>query len=255
MIRQRKTMTKLPKTPDREPLVDAVFEVRLGGAPHMSDLLPGVLFGQLDPKPTIQRLPAAEIPQPIRASDPNLVFAPVIRLDWREFTISFGERNLVIGCKLPYPKWPRFKEAILDIVAKVARVGIAGPVERYSLKYVNLIQAPTFAEQVQKIRMEIKLGDVQIDDDHMSLQVHRKEGDIIHILSVVTGAQGQMPDGNVVSGALVDVDSIRAVSVPNFGQFVASFEPSLEELRQANKAKFFGCLTDATIQEMGPIYE
>ena len=63
-------MTKLPVILEREPLVDAVFEVRLGGDPHMSDLLPGVLFGQLDPKPTIQRLPAAEIPQPIRASDP-----------------------------------------------------------------------------------------------------------------------------------------------------------------------------------------
>ena len=83
-------MKKLPKTLDREPLVDAVFEVRLGGDPHMSDLLPGVLFSLLDPKPTIQRLPAAEIPQPFRASDPNLVFAPVIQLDWREFAISFG---------------------------------------------------------------------------------------------------------------------------------------------------------------------
>lgn len=94
-------MTKLPKILEREPLVEAVFEVRLGGDPHMSDLLPGILFSQLDQRPTIQRLPAAEIPQPIRASDPNLAFAPVIRLDWREFAISLGERNLVIGCKLP----------------------------------------------------------------------------------------------------------------------------------------------------------
>jgi uncharacterized protein (TIGR04255 family) len=246
---------RLPKTLDREPLVDAVFEVRLGGDPHMSDLLPGILFGQLDPKPTIQRLPAAEIPQPIRVNDPNLAFAPVIRLDWREFTISFGERNLVIGCKLPYPKWPRFKETILDIVAKVARVGIAGPVERYSVKYVNLIQAPTLADQIAKINLAVRVGDVEAKDDHLSVQVHRSEGDTLHIMSVVTGAQGKMPDGKTVFGAVVDIDSIRTAHFSDFGAFAAKLEPAVESLRQSNKIKFFSCLTEATINEMGPKYD
>jgi hypothetical protein len=35
-IRRGGMMTKLPKILEREPLVDAVFEVRLGGDPHMS---------------------------------------------------------------------------------------------------------------------------------------------------------------------------------------------------------------------------
>ena len=248
-------MTKLPVILEREPLVDAVFEVRLGGDPHMSDLLPGILFGQLDPKPTIQRLPAAEIPQPIRANDPNLAFAPVIRLDWREFTISFGERNLVIGCKLPYPKWPRFKETILDIVAKVARVGIAGPVERYSLKYVNLIQAPTITDQITKINMAVRVGEVEVKDDHLSVQVHRSEGDTLHILSVVTGAQTVLPDGKQVFGAVVDIDSIRVAHFADFGTFESKLAPLVETLRQANKIKFFSCLTEAAIKEMGPKYE
>jgi len=248
-------MTKLPKILEREPLVDAVFEVRLSGALPLADILPGFLLHELGRGTKVTRLPAADIPRPLRVDNPDLKFVPIQRLEWGEYFIAFGDSNIVISCKLPYPKWANFKAAILDIMGKIAKVELRGSVERYSVKYVNLIQAPTFAEQVQKIRMEIKLGDVQVNDDHMSLQVHRKEGDIIHILSVVTGAQGQMPNGNVVFGALVDVDSIRAVSVPNFGQFVASFGPSLEELRQANKAKFFGCLTDATIQEMRPIYE
>jgi uncharacterized protein (TIGR04255 family) len=248
-------MRTLPKILEREPLVDAVFEVRLGGDPHMSELLPGILFGQLDPRPTIQRLPAAEIPQPIRESDPNLVFAPVIRLDWREFTISFGERNLVIGCKLPYPKWPRFKEAILDIVGKVARVGIAGPVERYSLKYVNLIQAPTIADQIKKINMAVRVGEVEVNDDHLSVQVHRNDGDTLHIMSVVTGAEGQLADGKMVYGAVVDIDSIRVVKFYDFGAFASELEFAVVTLRLANKIKFFSCLTEATVNEMGPKYE
>lgn len=246
---------KLPKILEREPLVDAVFEVRLNGDPHMADILPGVLFGQLDPKPTIQRLPAAEIPQPIRASDPNLTFSPVIRLDWGSFLISVGDRNMVIGCKLPYPKWPRFKEAILDIVSRVARVGIAGPVERYSLKYVNLIQAPTLANQIAKIIISVKVGEVEVNDDHLSVQVHRNEGDTLHIISVVTGAQGRLADGKQVFGTVVDVDSIRNVHFSDFGAFAARLEPAIETLRLANKVKFFSCLTEATVIEMGPKYD
>lgn len=248
-------MLKLPKILEREPLVDAVFEVRLGGEPHMADLLPGVLSSQLDPKPTIQHLPASEIPRPIRSSDPNLAFAPVIRLDWREFAISVGDRNLVIGCKLPYPKWPRFKEAILDIVAKVAGFGIVGPVERYSLKYVNLIQAPTIADQIAKVNMAVRVGEVEASEDHLSVQVHRNEGDTLHIMSVVTGAQGKLADGTQIFGAVVDIDSIRAVQFSNFGLFASKLEPAVETLRHANKHKFFSCLTEATINEMGPKYD
>lgn len=243
---------KLPKTLEREPLVDAVFEVRMGGSPQLADLLPGALFGQLTPRPTLQRLPTAEIPQPIRDQDPNLAFSPVIRLDWGNFTISFGSRNLVIGCKLPYPKWPAFKAAILDIVSKVAQVGIAGAVERYSVKYVNIIQAPTVAAQIAKINMALRVGDVEAKKDHLSIQVHRNEGETLHIMSVVTGAYAQMLDGSTVFGAIVDIDSIRTVAFADFATFAASLEPAVESLRQENKIKFFSCLTEAAIKEMGP---
>ena len=183
------------------------------------------------------------------------MFAPVIRLDWREFTISFGERNLVIGCKLPYPKWPRFKEAILDIVAKVAHVGIPGPVERYSLKYVNLIQAPTIADQIAKINMAVRVGEVEVKDDHLSVQVHRSEGDTLHIMSVMTGAQAVLAGGKHVFGAVVDIDSIRVAHFADFGAFESKLAPAVETLRQANKIKFFSCLTEAAVNEMGPKYE
>ncbi len=248
-------MQKLPKILEREPLVDAVFEVRLKETPSLADILPGFLFHELDPKPVLQRLPAAEIPQPLRASDPNLQFAPILRLEWDQYFIAIGERNFVVSCKLPYPKWPNFKKTILDITQRIAKVGIAGTVERYSVKYVNLIQGSTLAEQTSKIRMAITLGPVQVSDDHINLQVHRNDGDIVHILSVISGAEGNLPGGKRVYGAVVDIDSIRNVNAPNFEAFAANLEPGLEELRQANKVMFFGCLTDATIEELGPVYE
>jgi uncharacterized protein (TIGR04255 family) len=246
---------KLPKSLAREPLVDAVFEVRLNGTPSLADILPGFLFHDLDPKPKVIRLPAAEIPLPMRAADPGLQFAPVLRLEWGQYFISVGDRNIVISCKLPYPKWPNFKEAILDIMGRIAKVGIEGQVERYSVKYVNLILGRTLAEQIAKIRMSIRLGADEVSADQVSLQVHKNEGDILHILSVIIGAEGQLPDGNRVQGAVVDIDSIRAIGAQNFEVFSQSLGQGIEELRQTNKAKFFGCLTEIAIEEMGPTYE
>lgn len=246
---------KLPTTLEREPLVDAVFEVRLGGDPHMAEILPGVLFGQLSPKPTLQRLPAAEIPQPIRAGDPNLAFTPVTRLDWGHFLISIGDRNLIVGCKLPYPKWHQFKKTILDIVRRVAQAGIAGPIERYSLKYVNLIEAASIVEQLAKINLSVRIGEVELGNDHASVQVHRNEGDILHIMSVVTGAQVRLIDNRELFGTIVDIDSIREAQFGDFNAFAVELESSIETLRYANKVKFFSCLTESAILEMGPKYD
>ena len=248
-------MTKLPLILEREPLIDAVFEVRLNGTPPLVDILPGFLFHELEPKPTVTRLPMSEIPQPMRANTPNLQFAPLSRVEWGNYFISVGDRNIVISCKLPYPKWPNFKTTILDVTNRIARAEIAGKVERYSLKYVNLIAAPTLASQIEKIRMSIALGSVEVLADHVNMQVHRVEDDIVHILSVITGATANRPDGRELDGVVVDIDSIRNIELTDYSTFVSDLEHELEQLRQANKAKFFDCLTKETIKDMGPIYE
>lgn len=247
-------MAQLPITLEREPLVDAVFEVRLNGVPPLADILPGYLLHDLGQGTQVTRLPAAEIPFPMRKEDANLQFAPIQRIDLDGFSVSVGDRNIIVSCQLPYPKWPNFKPVILNVMSRVAKIGLPGTIERYSLKYVNLIQAPTFQEQIKKVAMDITLGDLQVSTEHVTLQVHRREEDVVHILSIATGANGQI-NGNAVSGVLVDIDSIRNVNVPDTKTFADNLAEGLESLRQSNKKKFFSCLTEETIEEMGPTYE
>ena len=57
-------MTLLPKSLEKEPLVEAVFEVRLNDAPQLADILPGFLLHDLGPETKVQRLPSAEIRYP-----------------------------------------------------------------------------------------------------------------------------------------------------------------------------------------------
>lgn len=246
---------KLPKILDREPLVDALCEVRMEASAPLADILPGILFHELAPKPTINRLPAANIPQPMRESDPALHYAPTQRLEWGEYIIAVGDRNVVISCKLPYPKWPNFKSKILEVIGLIAKVGVAGKVERFSLKYVNLIEAQTPADQIAKIDLALRIGTLEVNNDHIDIKVQHVEGDALHILTVITGASGRMPDGREAFGVVVDIDSIRNIQPIPFDEFAHGLEPKLETLRQSNKARFFGCLKQETIDDMGPVYE
>lgn len=248
-------VTKVPNTLEREPLVDALCEVRMEGSSALADILPGILFHKLDPKPSITRLPAADIPRPMREADPALHFVPTQRLDWGKYVIAVGDRNVIVSCKLPYPKWPNFKQKILEIIGLISEVGVAGKVERFSVKYVNLIEAPTLAQQIAKIDLAIRIGALEVTDDHIDMKVHHVEGDSIHILTVITGASGRMPDGREAFGVVVDIDSIRNLQPIPFEDFARGLEPELEALRQSNKAHFFGCLKQQTVDEMGPIYE
>ena len=202
---------RLPKTLDREPLVDALFEVRLREASPLADILPGILFQDYGNNAIVTRLPVAEIPQDMRASDPSLHYAPLVRIELDKYVISVGDRSVIINCKMPYPKWERFNIAILDLVDRVSKLNLTVHVERFSLKYVNLIQAPTIEEQASKLNMHIKFGDVEVGNDHAKIQVHHSEGGLIHILSAVLGAQGTLADGQAVFGTIVDIDRFHFV--------------------------------------------
>ncbi|MGR3498802.1 MAG: TIGR04255 family protein [Limimaricola soesokkakensis] len=251
-------MNSLKRTPtilEREPLVDALFEVRLDETAPIADILPGILYNKLDPKPRMRRLPGADIPLPMRSNDPNLKYIPIQGLEWGEYIIAIGDHNVVISCKLPYPKWPNFRAAILQIVKLIGEAELSASVSRFSVKYVNLIEANDLAAQIKKIDLAIRVGSLEVASDHFDLKVQHVDQDILHIISVITGASADMPGGKNATGVVVDIDSIRNIEPISFQDFSKGLEPELEVLRQSNKIRFFDCLKDDAVKEMGPVYE
>lgn len=247
-------MLNLPKSLEREPLVEALFEVRLIGVTSLADALPGLLFQEFDPKPTVKWLPGANIPLELREKEQSLRFVPAVRFEWEKHSISIGTQNILINCKLPYPKWQEFKGTIVDVTKRISRL-VEAKVERYSIRYVNMIAAPTLSEQIKKINMDIVLGDVKVESDYVNLKIQRSEDGIVHNFVVITNAEGTLPSGDKVQGVVVDIDSVCNVdNSPNFADFSEEFQQDLEKLKQANKVKFFECLTETTLKEMEPTY-
>lgn len=245
----------LPIKLGNEPLIDAVFEIRFASTAPASEILPGFLFSQLNGDKKLERLSAADLPKPVRDADPNLHFAPLTRLIWNNFVISIGDRSLVVGCSTPYPGWSEFKPAILQIINKIKEVGIIQNVNRYSVKYTDIIPSNNLQEQVSLLKTSIVLGDHTLEKENFSLRIEIPEDDILHAVNVMSSAVAKLRDGSKREGIVIDIDSIIVVGNQEFGQWLELLSGNLEKIHTGNKNMFFKCLPEGTLKSLDPIYE
>lgn len=246
---------KLPTKLKKEPLIDALFEMRFASALPASNIIPGVLFSQLPGSKTIEQLPAGQLPKPILDSDPNLRFAPLVRINWDKFLISVGDRSLAVSCKMPYPGWETFKPAILQVVGFLREIGIIQEIHRFSMKYIDLIPAKSLADQVLAINGTVVLGNHTLTKEIFSLRMEIPSEDMLHAIQIASSAVVTLQDGSSREGVIVDIDTISDLENQDFAYWLEQLSDKLESMHLANKTRFFECIRPETIASLEPVYE
>lgn len=249
-------MQPLPKKLKKEPLIDAVFEVRFTSAFPAGSVLPGLLFGTLDGgDKKIEQLPLSQLPQVIRDADPSLRFAPLSRLDWQQFYINIGDRSVSVGFKYPYPGWHSFKPAIIKVMDSLKSADILKSVERYSLKYVDLLPAKDLREQVSFVNFDVTLAGHKLENEAFQIRLEIPRDGFIHAVQVVSSATVTLHTGESRQGLIVDVDTITNQRGISFEELLSGFPEKLDFIHQANKEIFFDCLKSQTITALEPDYD
>lgn len=248
-------MEPLPKRLKKEPLIDAVFELRFTSAFPAGGLLPGVLFGRLDGEKKLESLPFSQLPQVMRDADANLRFLPLSRLDWEHFYINIGDRSVSVGIKYPYPGWISFKPAIIKVLDVLKDAGIIKSVERYSLKYIDLLPGTDLREQVASINFDVTLAGHKLEDEAFQIRIEIPRDGFIHAVQVMSSATATLHTGESRQGLVVDVDTISKQQGGTFEDLLSGFSDKLEAIHYANKKVFFDCLTPKTIEALEPEYE
>lgn len=248
-------MAVLPARLKKEPLIDAVFEIRFTSNVKASSVLPGFLFSKLDGDKVVNDLPTSDIPQQIRQVDPNLKFAPLVRLRWDDFFVFIGDFSVGVGCKIPYPGWASFKEAIIHIVRIVGEIGIIQSVQRSSLKYMDLIPSSDVGEQVSMILGSVVIGDHTLKKENFSLKIEIPENQFIHIVNIISSARAKLQDGSESEGIIIDIDTVDNMRDHEFHVWMEKLSENLETIHTVNKKMFFKCLRQETITALEPIYE
>lgn len=247
---------RLPKKLNKEPLVDAVFEVRFSASAPASSILPGIFFNKLDGEKVINQLPASEIPKQIRDNDPQLHFVPVVRISWNNYLLLIGDRSITIGCKIPYVGWFEFRKAILKIIEILVDVGTIQCINRYSLKYVDLIPSTDIEEQVAAVKLEICLGDHHLKKEKFLFKTELLQEEYVHIIQIVSSAKFTSSDGKIKKdGLIIDIDTVCVVKDEKFADFTVDLQTKLDKIHTENKVTFFNCITPKTLDILEPVYE
>ena len=243
----------LPKKLNKEPLIDIIFEMRFVGLYPASDILPGIFFSKLEGQKSSSRLPVDQIPKAMRDADPNLQFAPVACLDWDQFRINIGDRNIAVNCKLPYPGWAMFKSVIIKILDILNDLSIVQSVQRYSMKYIDLIN-PAIT-QTNFLNFDLTIANVALKKEAFQLRIEVPKDNFINVIQLASPATVKLLDGVVKEGVMVDIDTICNVENITLQNLLTDFSTKLEQIHQINKALFFDCLTPEAITNLEPIYD
>jgi uncharacterized protein (TIGR04255 family) len=249
------TTQHLPIKLLKDPLIDAIFEIRFSSSTEISNVLPGFFFAKFEKKELrVEQLQTAQIPVQIRNMDSNLRYQPLMRMHWGTFIIFIGDAMLGIGCKMPYPGWNTFRERIREVVAVLFEAGIINTIERYSMKYINIIEGESLSDQIQKTNIELRVGDHVVRKEKFSVRIEIANSDFINIIQLAAPVSAVLPNKEVRNGIIVDIDCIGTRQHININDFNKDLPNLLESVHSECKVKFFECLKPETITTLEPVY-
>jgi uncharacterized protein (TIGR04255 family) len=234
----------LPTKLNKEPLVDALFEIRFSSpVPAASSVLTGPLFSKLSATlPTqIERLPISDVPSQMRGSDPFLKYQPLLKLNKDDFMVMVGDLSIAVACQLPYPGWKLFKPKIIETVNIIKEANVIEFIERYSMKYVDIIEADNIAAQIKRTKIDLTIGNHKLISEPVTVRVEITRGSFIHIVQIATPASVTISGtGATKTGILVDVDTICNQKTYDLTKFTQELAGRLETIHTENKTMFLG---------------
>lgn len=247
---------KLPTKLSTEPLVDALCEMRFTPTTPASSILPGLLFKELGGGQNfrVSALPASQIPPEVRQVDPMLQFAPLMRLLGQGFAIGIGDSVVTVSIHGKYPGWSEFKPAIMKVFEATIGSGIVNNINRYSLKYVDVIPFD-FNQPKGGLDLNLSVGLHYLKTEAAHIRMEVLDNPYIHIIQAITNAEAVLTTGEKRGGSLIDVDTISMEFDSTLDGFVNNLPKNLDEAHSKNKREFFECLTEETLKNLGPVYE
>jgi uncharacterized protein (TIGR04255 family) len=253
-------MTHLPTRLKKEPLVEALFEVRFASlVPAISSVLPGLLFSKLSMPsggpPKFERLPGADLPSQMRSANPILKYQPLMKVQIDRFNVLIGDYAVTVACQLPYPGWKAFRSQILQVIAILTELSIFEEIERYSLKYVDIIEGGSIEEQLKRTTLSLSFGSHRLSSEVFSIRIELPRDGFVHIVQIASSAIAPLPNGGLRSGLLIDVDTVMIGKPAAFSSFTETLPHDLDTIHKSNKELFFDCLTEETINYLEPLYE
>ena len=129
-------------------------------------------------------------------------------------------------------------------------------VERFSLKYVDLLEIDEIEEQYEAIDIKINFNEQVLKNTQYNLRLSINENGFNHILQIVLGAEISVANTKIFEkkGLILDIDTIKTLDMP-IDDFYKKFSGFLESMHTASKKQFFALLSNKGLESLEPIYD
>lgn len=246
-------MNPYPTRFARSPLAEAVFEMRFAVVPGRGiELLPGVMLAALGKDfPRIEQMPLGTLPKEIRDTTPELQHAAVFKLQGESEAVLLGDRVASFNATRPYPGWSKFRSRAIQVASALNESGHIANLDRYSLKYVNMIDSSKAAHPTAPFNLRVEAKSCELSPNGFRLRFETKvKGftNIVECTSNVTSTVGK----EKLHGTMMTLDTIME---PADTGFWAELEQRLNATHDVLEGIFFELLTSETISAMGPSYD
>jgi len=249
---------KLPTKLTDDLVLETIFEIRFElRDPGLNAILPGLLFGLVQGQ-RVEPLPISQMPEAIRAADPNLKHAALQRIICDGYSVGVGYGSVSVICSYPYPGWAVFSKHILLVLDALSSLEFVTNVSRHSLKYINILPSKTIAEAVAKMDIDVRLGDFRLVGENFSLRLELLLAPYTCVVQLHGQAVAKVNNTDrQFEGAIIDIESIcdfKTLPVP-FAAFLSDARNSIDAIHLTGKQVFFGSLKKQTTTDLGATYE
>jgi uncharacterized protein (TIGR04255 family) len=228
-------MARIPKRLKRDPIVEAILEIRF-----KSEDVSEVVVGKLAAHSawgtgTTVRLPVADIPEPIRSQDPTLQSQPILELRPASGgrIIKVGERVVSYHAVKPYPGWAVFEGELAATIDTVFATIKGLQVTRLGFRYINAFTKDDHAiESVRALNLRIEIADLPVPPPLNLNYSHKHDDQHVSLIRIASTEFSAIP--GVSPTAVADIDI---------------FTPDVIEIGSSDAAKLWTAAAHARLKE------
>lgn len=244
---------RIPIRLGKEPLVEAVWEVRFDGGESVGSALPGILYEKYhreNPDLKVQTLPLVSMPGEVRSLQPSFRYMPTHSLKVGSYVVFTGDHVVALSVSAPYPGWSRYGAAICRLADWLQESGLVRTPTQFSLRYTDFFEGDR--RILGNFRLALKAGSYEPSEDGFQFQMGIKLDGLAGAVQMAFPAQMTHPESRIRTGLVTHVQATwTAASETSFWD---QYGASLGVAKAACHKVFFNLLTDEAIKAMDPIY-
>ncbi len=232
----------LPNSINPCPILDALFEIRFTPKIHPSAVF-GITYKAIKDvfsQSEVEKLPILQLPEDIRANDPDLKFKPHYRISNEKFVTQIGSDVVTISSFPEYMGWEKFSKQIFGILDRIEKVDVIDSVRRIGIRYINFFENDIF----KNINLKVCIGDDNIAHKNTIIRTEIEQNPFKSSLQVTNGASH-----NNKLGSIIDIDTFTE---SNLESFFSNKEDLISEGHSKEKELFYSLLKEDFLKTLNP---